>query len=125
MLKIFLITGAGGFLGSGVRYLVQRIAEIYLPVAFPSGTTIINISGSFLIGIIFALGDKTKILTPEMRIFLATGFCGGFTTFSTFSLEAYGLLQDRAYFFLSGYIFISVFFGIFATLAGIWLVRSL
>jgi fluoride exporter len=125
MLKMFLITGSGGFLGSGLRYLFQRIAAVWFPVSFPFGTLIINIIGSLLIGIIYALGDKTRILTPEIRIFLAVGVCGGFTTFSTFSLDAYNLIQDRAYLYVSLYLFSSVFLSISATIAGIWLIKSL
>jgi fluoride exporter len=125
MLKMFFITGAGGFLGSGFRYLAQRMISIYLPVSFPFGTLFINITGSFLIGIIFAVGDKTRILSPEMRMFLAVGVCGGFTTFSTFSLDVFTLLQDRAYLYSSLYIVSSVLLSILATIAGIWLIKSL
>ncbi|HPM92402.1 MAG TPA: fluoride efflux transporter CrcB [Bacteroidales bacterium] len=125
MLKMFLITGAGGFIGSGLRYLVQRIIAIYLPVTFPFATLFINVFGSLLIGIIYALSDKTSMLNPEMRIFLAIGVCGGFTTFSTFSLDTYSLVKDGAYLFVSLYIFASVILSIAAVFAGIWIVKSL
>lgn len=125
MLKMFLIIGAGGFLGSGFRYLAQRFIAIYLPISFPFGTLFINILGSLLIGIIYALGDKTNILNPEMRIFLAVGVCGGFITFSTFSLDTFGLLQDRQYLFLSIYLFASVFLSVLATIVGVWFIKSL
>jgi CrcB protein len=125
MLKMFLITGAGGFLGSGFRYLVQRFIANYLPISFPFGTLFINVFGSLLIGIIYALGDKTNILNPEMRIFLAVGVCGGFTTFSSFSLDTFNLLQDRQYLFLSIYLIASVFLCVLATIAGVWFIKSL
>jgi len=125
MLKMFLITGAGGFLGSGFRYLAQRLIAIYFPISFPFGTVFVNVLGSFLIGIIFALGDKTKILTPELRIFLAVGVCGGFTTFSTFSLDAFGLIKDSEYLYLSIYVISSVLLSILATVAGIWIIKAL
>ncbi len=125
MLKMFLITGAGGFLGSGLRYLSQRFIAHFLPVSFPYGTLIINIAGSFLIGIIFAMGDKTRILSPDVRMFLAVGFCGGFTTFSSFSLDSYGLLRDSEYLYFSIYLFSSVILGILAVIAGIWFIKSL
>ncbi|HOX78102.1 MAG TPA: fluoride efflux transporter CrcB [Bacteroidales bacterium] len=125
MLKMFLITGAGGFIGSGLRYLVQRVIAIYLPVTFPFATLFINVFGSLLIGIIYALSDKTSMLNPEMRIFLAIGVCGGFTTFSTFSLDTYSLVKDGAYLFVSLYIFASVILSIAAVFAGIWIVKSL
>jgi len=122
---MFLITGAGGFLGSGFRYLAQRLIADHFPVSFPFGTLIINVTGCFLIGIIYALGDKTKILTPEMRIFLAVGICGGFTTFSTFSMDAFGLIRDSEYLYLTIYVLASVLLGILATITGIWIIKSL
>jgi fluoride exporter len=125
MLKMFLITGAGGFLGSGFRYLAQRLIAIYFPVSFPFGTLFVNVLGGFLIGVIYALGDKTKILTPELRIFLAVGVCGGFTTFSTFSLDAFGLLNDREYLYLTIYVVSSVLLSISATIAGVWIIKAL
>jgi len=125
MLKMFLITGAGGFLGSGFRYLAQRFIAIYFPVSFPFGTIFVNVLGSLLIGIIYALGDKTKILTPEIRIFLAVGICGGFTTFSTFSLDAFALIKDSEYLYLSIYVISSVLLSISATVAGIWIIKAL
>ena len=125
MLKMFLITGAGGFLGSGLRYLVQRIIAIYLPVTFPFATLFINVFGSLLIGIIYAVSDKTSLLSPEMRIFLAIGVCGGFTTFSTFSLDTFNLIKDGAYLLVALYIFTSVILSIAAVFAGIWIVKSL
>jgi fluoride exporter len=122
---MFLISGAGGFLGSGSRYLLQKFIAIFFPVSFPYGTMFINITGCLLIGIIYALGDKTRLLTPEVRIFLTVGVCGGFTTFSTFSMDAYNLIQDRAFLYLSIYVLASVVLSIFATIAGIWLIKSL
>lgn len=125
MLKMFLITGAGGFLGTGFRYLLQRLIAIYFPVSFPFGTVFINVLGSLLIGIIYGLGDKSAVLTPEIRMFLAVGVCGGFTTFSTFSLDAYGLLKDSEYLYLSIYVIASVVLSILAAIAGIWIIKSL
>ncbi|MDX9905887.1 MAG: fluoride efflux transporter CrcB [Bacteroidales bacterium] len=122
---MFLITGAGGFLGSGLRYLVQRLVAIYLPVSFPFATLFINIFGSLLIGMIYAAGDKSNILGPELRIFLAIGVCGGFTTFSTFSLDTFNLIKDGAYLYVSLYILASVILSISATFGGIWIVKSL
>ena len=122
---MFLITGAGGFLGSGARYLIQRIIALYLPLAFPFGTLIVNVTGSFLIGIIYALGDKTNILSPELRMFLAIGVCGGFTTFSTFSLDAFGLLRDGEYLYVTIYVVASILLSVLATITGIWIIKSL
>jgi len=125
MLKMFLITGAGGFLGSGLRYLVQRLFAVLLPVTFPFATLSINVLGSLLIGIIYAVGDKSNILSPEIRMFLAVGVCGGFTTFSTFSLDTVNLMRDGEYLYVTIYILASVLLSILATLTGIWIVKSL
>lgn len=122
---MFFITGAGGFLGSGLRYLVQRLFAVLLPVTFPFATLSINILGSLLIGIIYAIGDKSGILSPEVRMFLAVGVCGGFTTFSTFSLDTVNLMRDGEYLYVTIYIFASVLLSILATLSGIWIIKSL
>lgn len=120
-----MIIGAGGFLGSVARYLTQQSFSRILPVVFPYGTLTVNILGCFLIGIIYALADRSNALSPEWRLFLTTGFCGGFTTFSAFSLEAYNLMRDEEYFFLSLYVSMSVVMGIFATFLAITIIRSL
>jgi len=125
MLKMFLITGAGGFFGSGLRYLSQRVIAHYFPISFPYGTLIVNIVGCFLIGVIFAMSDKTRILSPDIRMFLAVGFCGGFTTFSSFALDSYGLIRDSEYLYFSLYLFSSIILGILAVIAGIWIIKSL
>ena len=125
MLKMFLITGVGGFFGSGLRYLSQRIISHYFPVTFPYGTLIVNLIGCFLIGVIFAMSDKTRILSPDIRMFLAVGFCGGFTTFSSFALDSYGLIRDSEYLYFSLYLLASVILGILAVIAGIWSIKSL
>lgn len=124
-MRILLIIGAGGFLGSIARYLSQLGISRVLPVIFPYGTLAVNVSGCFLIGIIYALSDRATALTPELRFFLATGFCGGFTTFSTFSYEAYNLIREGQYVFLSLYISMSVIIGVFATFLAITLIRAI
>lgn len=122
---MLFIVGTGGFFGSSVRYLSQIMMNKYFPSSFPFGTLSINISGSFLIGIIFAVGEKGSILSPEVRMFLATGFCGGFTTFSTFSYEILQQLRDGEIMLASLYILTSVIFGLLAAYAGFYLIKSL
>jgi CrcB protein len=92
---------------------------------FPFATLIVNVGGCFLIGVLFALSDRGNLLSPEWRIFLTTGFCGGFTTFSTFSYESLLLVQDGEYLYLAAYVAISVFVGLAATYLGILLIRSI
>jgi CrcB protein len=124
-IRILLIIGTGGFLGTIARYLTQQGISKILPILFPYGTLAVNIAGCFLIGIIYALADRGNALSPEWRIFLTTGFCGGYTTFSTFSYESYNLIRDEQYLYLSLYIGLSVILGIMATFLGIILIKSL
>ena len=84
--NIFLIA-IGGLLGSVARYLSVVYVTKLIPSQFPYGTFAVNIAGCLVIGIIYGLSLRYLWLTPEWRLLLATGFCGGFTTFSTFSYE--------------------------------------
>ena len=122
--SIFLV-GLGGFLGSVARYLVAVLFAGYLSSTFPFATLTVNVVGCFLIGVLFALSDRGNILSPEWRIFLTTGFCGGFTTFSTFSYESLRLMQDGEFLYLALYASISVMVGFAATYLGILLIKSI
>ncbi len=92
MSKYVWIIGLGGGIGSICRYLLQAWVVRHYPHPFPFGTLAANLLGCFGIGIVFALAEKRMLLSPEWRFFLTTGFCGGFTTFSTFSYEVLALL---------------------------------
>ena len=122
--RSILLVGVGGFLGSVARYLVAATLAGY-QLSFPYATLGVNIAGCFLIGVIFALSDRGQLLSPEWRIFLTTGFCGGFTTFSTFSYETLRLMQDGEHFYFVLYISTSVLACLAATYLGIILIRSL
>jgi len=123
--RSILLVGIGGFVGSITRYLVAILFSSQISSVFPFATLTVNVLGCFLIGILFALSDRGNVLSPEWRILLTTGFCGGFTTFSTFSYESLRLMQDGEYLYLAAYVFISVFVGLTATYLGIALVRSI
>src|SRR5687767_5706270 len=125
MIKALLLVGLGGGLGSVLRYLCQRWVYQFYPHPFPWGTFLVNISGCFLIGIIYAISEKTNLLNPSWRLFLTTGLCGGFTTFSTFAFENMTLLKsgDFTYFIL--YTFLSIFLGIAALFGAIALIKML
>lgn len=117
-MKLVFLIGLGSFIGGICRYLsTQFIQNKYLS-AFPYGTLLVNITGCFVIGLVFGLSEKVN-LHPEWRLFLATGFCGGFTTFSAFSNETLGLLRDGQFWSAGLYVAASVIFGLIATFAGI------
>lgn len=90
-----LIAGLGGFAGTCLRFLTGRLCALLFGAALPWATFAVNMSGSLLIGILFGLAERTSILSPQMSLFLITGFCGGFTTFSSLSNEMLVLLQQR------------------------------
>lgn len=119
-----ILVGVGGFLGSVFRYLVTVLLARQFTSSFPLGTLTVNVVGCFLIGILFALSEKGNLLTPEWRIFLTTGFCGGFTTFSTFSYESIRLLQDGEILYLSLNVALSVIVGFAATYLGMFFIKS-
>ena len=125
MLKSLLLVGSGGFIGSALRYLVQVNAEKILNSTFPLGTMIVNITGSFVIGVVYAFAEKGNLMSPEWRIFLAVGICGGFTTFSTFTMDNLNLVKDNSLFQLLLYTGGSLFIGILAVYLGILITRSI
>ncbi|HOP14600.1 MAG TPA: fluoride efflux transporter CrcB, partial [Lentimicrobium sp.] len=97
MLKILLFIGSGSFLGGIARYLLSKSIQQTVITSFPLGTFWVNITGCFLIGLIYGLSDRGTPISNELRLFLAVGFCGGFTTFSTFSHENLALLRDGSF----------------------------
>lgn len=119
MIKTLLLIGSGGFLGSISRFLTSRYLQNNFPSAFPFGTFFVNITGCLLIGLIYGFSERSSLLTPGWKMFLAVGFCGGFTTFSTFANENLALLRDGEFFHFIIYTGLSVFLGIAATLIGV------
>ena len=121
--RTLILVGIGGLAGSILRYLITLFFARQAGSAFPYGTLVVNLTGCFLIGLIFALSEKGDVLSPEWRILLTTGFCGGFTTFSTFSYESIRLMQDGEVLFVSLYVGISVIVGLLATWLGMLIIR--
>ena len=119
MIKNLLLVGFGGGIGSVLRYGTALLMNIKL---FPYATLAVNIIGSFIIGIVFAMSIKDEGLSNNWKLFLATGICGGFTTFSAFSLENMGLLQSGKYGMAITFISLSVILGIIATFLGYQLI---
>ena len=117
-MKIVMVIGFGSFIGGICRYLTTQFIQNRFLSAFPYGTLWVNIAGCFIIGLVFGLSEKSN-LPVEWRLFLATGFCGGFTTFSAFSNETIALLRDGQLWSAAMYTGASVIFGLLATFAGI------
>lgn len=112
-----IVVGAGGFIGAVCRYFIGMI-PLKEGCAFPVKTLMINIAGSFLIGIVAAMAMKTDFLNPRTILFLKVGICGGFTTFSSFALEAADLMNDGKIHLAVIYTVLSVTLGILAVFAG-------
>lgn len=118
MVKILLVIGSGSFLGGIARYLTSRYIQNNIISAFPFGTFAVNILGCFLIGLFYGISERGNALNAEWRMFLTVGFCGGFTTFSTFTNENIFLLRDGNFFHFALYTSLSVFLGLMATYLG-------
>ena len=125
MIRNFLLIGLGGGIGSIVRYLCQKWFNDYYPHPFPWGTFTVNLVGCFLIGLLYAASEKASVLSPQTRLLLITGFCGGFTTFSTFAFENMNLLRSGDVLYFSIYIVASVALGIAAVFAGVAIMKIL
>jgi CrcB protein len=123
--QFILAAAAGGALGSVARYLVGIASGKLLGTDFPWGNLIINVTGSFLIGTFVGLFAAKWDLTQAMRIFLTVGICGGYTTFSTFSLDAYYLIEREQILALSAYMVASVALSVAGLIAALRLVRML
>jgi CrcB protein len=115
----------GSAIGGVSRYLLGGMAQRLLATTFPAGTLLVNVSGSFLIGLILRYGMETSSLTPELRAFLTVGFCGGYTTFSTFSYESLALLEDGEWTRAGLYIALSLGLSLLATFFGFAAAREL
>lgn len=118
MLKDFFIVGIGSFFGGGMRFLLSKVIQSWTLISFPFGTFAVNIIGCFLIGLFSGMSYGGSLMSPSTKLILTTGFCGGFTTFSTFMNESSSLLKDGNFFYLSLYIFGSLAIGMVAVLAG-------
>lgn len=116
-----LMAGMGGFVGTCLRYLTGKLCHTIALGAFPLGTFIVNIIGSFLIGLLFGVAERTHTISPTMSALLITGFCGGFTTFSSFANDTYLLLSGRHYFTLALYSVLTFVLGV----GLVWVGRTL
>ena len=121
-MKSFLLVFLGGGLGSSLRYLVTIAMNQYSKV-LPFGTFTVNMVGCLLIGLILGYAQKENTLTSNQTLLLATGFCGGFTTFSAFANENLELIKNGEIFNFSVYTIGSVLIGILAVCIGFYLIN--
>lgn len=124
-MKQLLLVGLGGFIGSVARYLVSKLNFSWQMLTIPMGTLTVNIVGSLIIGIIIALSTKSNFISNDLRLLLSVGFCGGFTTFSSFSAENMSLLQHGQYATALLYISASILLGLGAVFLGYWIANHL
>lgn len=99
----FVYVGLGSMLGGVSRYGMTLATQNFAIMSMPFGTLLSNIAGCMLIGLVAGIGASTQVLSTEMRLLLATGFCGGFTTMSSFIYELGQFIQDKEYFYASTY----------------------
>ena len=99
----FVYVGLGSMLGGVSRYGMSLATQNYAVMSMPLGTLVSNIAGCLLIGLITGIASTSQLLSTEMRLLLATGFCGGFTTMSSFVYELGQFVQDKEYFYASFY----------------------
>ena len=112
-----MIVGAGSFVGGMLRYGISKWVQIKLLTTYPFGTFTVNIVGCLIIGLVMGMSERYNI-SSEWRLLLVTGFCGGFTTFSAFSIETMALLRDAQYLPAFLYIAGSVIIGVLVAFAG-------
>jgi fluoride exporter len=113
----------GGGLGAAARYLVSGLVHRFVDPSFPYGTLAVNLLGCFAIGLFASMSEERFLINSSVRTFLGIGILGGFTTFSTFSIETLNLARDASFLFALGNVSLSVVGGLVAAWAGMSLGR--
>lgn len=125
MLKAILLVGLGSAGGGILRYLTGKLVHGIIPTQFPLGTMAVNVIGCFLIGLVYCIFSRGTSADTNMQLLLATGFCGGFTTFSSFIHENYAMLENGNILQLAIYTGLSVVLGFIALYLAVYLVKSI
>jgi fluoride exporter len=125
MIRTIFLVGIGGAAGSICRYLTSVFISKHYPSVFPFATFTANILGCLIIGILLGLIEREQLVSPDFKFLLITGFCGGYTTFSTFSSENLALLNAGNYLTAITYMLTSIITGVFAVWAGLMITKIL
>ncbi|WP_018479597.1 fluoride efflux transporter CrcB [Pontibacter roseus] len=123
MTREIILVGIGGGIGSALRYLTSALVAKHVQAVFPLGTFAVNVVGCLAIGLLLGLFERQAWANPDVRFFLVTGFCGGYTTFSAFAAENVNLLQSGHSFTAFLYIAASILVSLFAVWVGLALTR--
>ncbi|HMC56213.1 MAG TPA: fluoride efflux transporter CrcB [Gemmatimonadaceae bacterium] len=124
-LLLSLYVAVGSAIGGVARWVIGNWIQLRTGAGFPFGTLAVNATGALLLGVIVRLAIGMQSLAPEMRLLLTTGFCGGYTTFSTFSYETAVLLEQGEYGRATTYVLASVFASLLAMFLGFMIARAL
>ena len=122
-MKQVLLVFIGGGIGSVLRFLISKVLNPTFQYFF-LGTFLVNIIGCLLIGIVLGFSEKNNFLSENYTLLLATGLCGGFTTFSTFAFEKYSLIKSGDLLQLAIYLISTITIGILAVVFGLWLTKQ-
>jgi len=125
MIKQLILVGIGGGIGSMLRFLVSVLTSRFAQGAFPLPTLLVNLSGCFLIGILVGVFSQPTYASSNMRFLLITGFCGGYTTFSTFARENLLLIENQQIAAAIGYTLLSVVLGVALVWVGVWVTKAM
>lgn len=125
MLPMLWYIALGSALGGVGRYLLGGLVQRAAGPEFPTGTLVVNVTGSFLLGMLLRYALETPTLSPELRALLTIGLCGGYTTFSTFSYETVALLEDGQWGRAAAYVTASLVLSLGATLLGLVAARGI
>lgn len=121
-MKYYLLVAFGSALGGVLRYWLSGVVQKFT-ITFPYGTLAVNILGTFILGFVIFYFDVKELISPEVKLFLTIGFCGGLTTFSTFSFETFNLLRDSEYLLAAGNILLNLFLTILALVLSYYFAR--
>jgi CrcB protein len=124
-MKLVWYVALGSAIGGVARFVLAGAVQQRVPTEFPVGTLLVNVTGSFLLGLLMGYALQSASISPEARLFLTTGFCGGYTTFSTFTYETARLIEESAYARAALYAGASVFVSLVAMFLGLALANWL